>query len=138
MWQRLQSANGQEVHKLLGRFPIYYVVLMVPYAPVGVLITIAGHDWLTPVNFWILEILSTGASLFITMGLYVQVISFFEDEFAAKKPCLQLRTSCYHFAAYTQEVTASSQEAQAILDELREVAISMAEAIKQLGKGGKR
>ncbi|TDA67180.1 MAG: methyl-accepting chemotaxis protein [Clostridia bacterium] len=84
MWQRLEAAGAGEAHDLLYRFPAYYLLWMAPYAPIGVWLTLAGQDWVTPVSLWSLEVMAVGETIFITLALYVLVVFFFEREFAAK------------------------------------------------------
>ncbi|WP_157935350.1 methyl-accepting chemotaxis protein [Kyrpidia spormannii] len=84
MWRRLEAADSTEAHRLLYRFPLYYLLWMAFYAPVGGVLAVAGQAWATPLNFWVLETIGIGVTISITMVLYVLVVFIFEHEFSAK------------------------------------------------------
>lgn len=81
-WDRLSRNKGEDVHRLLLRFPLYYLIYILPYAPIGVWLVTRALGGMDLLETLVLVVIGIGVSIPVTMIMYILIIFQVEKEFA--------------------------------------------------------
>lgn len=81
-WDRLQRHEGNRVHRFLLHFPIYYLLYMLPYAPIGVWLVLRALGNINLLETVVFIVIGIGVAIPVTMIMYILIIFEVEKVFA--------------------------------------------------------